>query len=92
MMPADESEVDSEIRRVCATLESIAAGYPSDSEEALAIRDAALAYIVVKQRSGLKNAYDKLRAAFGGVLTKEMKADLRRHGIEADELDDEDPV
>jgi hypothetical protein len=30
-----------------------------------------------------------LRLALGGDLTAEMKADLRRHGIEPDDLEDE---
>jgi hypothetical protein len=37
----------------------------------------------------MKKSYDKLKLSFGGQLTDEMKADLRRHGIEPVELDDE---
>ena len=64
-------------------------GYPADSDEANAIRDAALAYTVVHQHDALKKAYERLRLAFGGDLTEEMKADLRRHGIEPDDLEDD---
>lgn len=91
-MPPESHQPDAEIAKVCATLESIAAEYLPDSEEALALRDAALAYIIVSQRRELKRSYDKLRAAFGGVLTKEMKADLRRQGIDPDEIDCEEPL
>lgn len=77
------------IHRVCAVLESIANRFPPDSVESLAIRDAALAYTVVQQHDRLKVAYEKLRTAFDGVLTDEMKNDLRRHGIDPDEMDDE---
>jgi len=91
-VPPESYQPDAEMTKVCATLESVAAKYPPDSEEALAIRDAALAYTLVSQRSELKRSYDKLRAAFGNVLTEEMKADLRRWGIDADELDREEPL
>jgi hypothetical protein len=61
------------------------------SDEANAIRDAALAYIVVHQHDTLKKKYQDLRLAVGGDMTDEMKADLRRHGIEPDEIDCERP-
>ena len=76
---------DTKIREVCSILESIAKQYPPDSKNAQAIRDAALAYIAVHQHNRIKKSYDRLRVAFGGSLTEEMKADLRRHGIEPDE-------
>ena len=77
--------------RVCAVLETIANRFPPDSAESLAIRDAALAYTVVQQHARLKAAYEKLRSAFDGVLTDELKSDLRRHGIDPDRLDDDEP-
>jgi hypothetical protein len=83
------STTDEEIRRVCSILESIAKNYPSDSDEALAIGDAAGAYILVQQRGALKKAYEQLLHASGGQLSDEMKAKLRRIGIEPDELDDD---
>jgi hypothetical protein len=83
--------VDHEIRRVCSILEKLAQKCASDSEEALAIRDAALAYTVVWQHDVLKKKYLRLRAAFGGQLTDEMMSDLRRHGIEPDDLEDAEP-
>ena len=78
---------DAEIRRTCAILESISKIYPADSDEAKAIKDAALAYIVVHQHDNLKKKYQDFRLAIGGDLTDEMKADLRRHGIEPDDLE-----
>jgi hypothetical protein len=89
-MPPDSSQIDAETTKVCKTLEAIAAQYPADSVEALAIRDAALAYALVSMRRGLKNSYDKLRASVGGALTEEMKDNLRRHGIDPDELESEE--
>jgi hypothetical protein len=79
---------DDELIRTCSILESIADKYAPGSEQAIAIRDAALAYTVVWQHERLKRQYARLRAAFGGELSEEMKADLRKHGIESDELDD----
>ena len=77
------------MQRVCSILQVISKRYPADSDEANAIRDAALAYTVVRQHDALKKAYERLRLAFGGELTDEMKADLRRHGIEPDDLEDD---
>ncbi len=85
----DHDPSETEMRRVCAILESISKAYPAGSDEANAIRDAALAYIVVRQHETLKKKYESLRLAFGGVLTDEMKAALRRVGIEPDDLEDE---
>ena len=83
---------DAEMRRVCAILESISKTYPPDSDEAGAIRDAALAYTVVYQHDILKKKYQNLRRALGGDLTEEMKTALRRCGIEPDDLDDDVPL
>jgi hypothetical protein len=90
MTTQDPSEA--EMERVCAILESISEAYPADSDEANAIRDAALAYTVVHQHNALKRAYQRLRLALGGDLTDEMKADLRRHGIEPDDLENDVPL
>ena len=89
--PLKPDPSESKIRRVCAILESISKAYPADSDEADAIRDAALAYIVVHQHDTLKKKYESLRLALGGHLTDKMKADLRRHGIEPDDLEDDAP-
>jgi hypothetical protein len=86
---AQGNAVDQEVRRVCAILQSIAANYAPDSDEALAIRDAALAYTIVQQREMLQKQYWRLRLAFGGHLSEKVKADLRRQGIEPDDFDDE---
>ncbi|MCE5268078.1 MAG: hypothetical protein LLG00_09355 [Planctomycetaceae bacterium] len=77
------------IRRVCSILESIACKYAPESNEALAVRDAASAYILVHQRESLRKAYEQLKAAEGGQLSDEMKAKLRRVGIDPDDLDEE---
>lgn len=77
------------IERVCAILESVARGFAPDSDESIAIRDAALAYQVVQLHENLKKSYEKLKLAFDGELTDEMKADLRRHGIDPDALEDD---
>jgi hypothetical protein len=87
----DQDPSETEMRRVCTILETIAKAFPEDSNEANAIRDAALAYTVVYQHETLKKRYESLRLAFGGELTDEMRADLRRHGIEPDDLDDDAP-
>jgi hypothetical protein len=87
----EQDPSDAEIRRVCAILESISKAYPADSDEAKAIKDATLAYIVVHQHDALKKRYQEFRLAVGGDLTDEMKADLRRHGIEPDDLEDDVP-
>jgi hypothetical protein len=84
----DQDPSDAEIRRVCSILESISKAYHADSDEAKALKDAALAYIVVHQHDALKKKYQHFRLAVGGDLTDEMKADLRRHGIEPDDLED----
>ena len=88
----DRDPSDAEIRRVCAILESISKAYTVDSDEAKAINDAALAYIVVHQHDILKKKYLDLRLAVGGDLTDEMKADLRRHGIGPNDLEDDVPL
>jgi hypothetical protein len=84
---SDDKQIIAEIERVCATLQSIAERFSPDSAEATAIRDAALAFTVVHQHEVMLKAYKKLRLAFDGELTEEMKADLRRHGIDPDDLD-----
>ncbi len=78
-----------EIRRVCAVLESISLRFPPESEEALAIRNAASAFIIVQQNEKLKASYAKYLQAAGGVLSESMKDDLRRHGIDPDGFDEE---
>jgi hypothetical protein len=84
-MSASDSK---EVERVCSVLEKLARTFAPGSEEEVALRDAALAYTVVWQNNLLKRKYSQLRGAFGGQLTDEMRADLRRHGIEPDELED----
>ncbi len=85
----DHASSDAEIRTVCAILESISKSYPAGSAEADAIRDAALAYIVVHQHEILKRKYESLRLALGGAVTDETKAALRRVGVEPDDLEDD---
>ncbi len=84
------NDTDEEIRRVCSILESIANNYPPESDEHLAIRDAACAYSVVQQHKAVKKVYQQLILACRGQLPEETKARLRQHGIEPDDFDDED--
>jgi hypothetical protein len=83
-------DTDNRIREICSILESIANNYPADSKEWMAIRDAAAACSYVQQHKALKNAFHKFLLATGGKLTEEMKNDLRRHGIEPDDLEDDE--
>lgn len=85
------SPLEADIWRVCEILRTVAEGFPSDSGEYLAIRDAALAYQVVQLHNSMKKSYEKLRSASGGELTDEMKARLRDHGIDPDVFDDDKP-
>jgi len=87
-MSGEPESEDGETLKVCDVLESVANRFPPDSDERLAIRDAALAYSIARQDNRLKQAYRKLRLAFDGELTDAMKDDLRRHGIDPDGLDD----
>lgn len=74
-------------------MESVAAGFPPESKEALAIRDAALAYQMVRMHKAFRTSYEKWRSAFDGEITAqevdEMNAYLRRHGIAPDALEDD---
>ena len=88
----DFFRLDDEVARVLAILEKIAATFPPESEQSLAIRDAAWAFSTVQRHKGMKASYDKMRIASGGELTEEMKAQIRSHWIDPDdfEYDDED--
>jgi hypothetical protein len=81
--------IEKEIMRTCSILETVANNYSESSDEALAIRNAALAYQIVHQHRGLKQKYDQLCDAFGGELTEEIKTRLRQFGIEPNELDED---
>jgi len=85
------SDIDdhAEMERICGILERISLQYPPDSDEALAIRNAALAFTIVTQHALLRKSYDKLLLAFDGTLTDEMRDRMRLHGIDPDALDDE---
>jgi hypothetical protein len=74
------------IRRVCSVLESVAEQYSPNSDEETAIRDAASAFIAVSLHDNLKWAYRKLLTASNGSLRPEVESDLRRHGIEPNDL------
>ena len=56
----DQDPSDAEMQRVCAILETISKTYPIDSDEANAIRDAALAYTIVHQHEALKKKLQEL--------------------------------
>jgi hypothetical protein len=87
----DRASVEADIQRVCDILASVANSFAPDSAEAIAIRDAAIAYTVVQFHGSMKKSYQRLRIASGSELTDEMKADLRRHGIEPDDLEEDEP-
>ena len=53
----DQDPSDAKLQRVCTILETISKTYPVDSDEANAIRDAALAYTIVHQHEALKKNY-----------------------------------
>ncbi|MHB9081551.1 MAG: hypothetical protein ACYC3X_29115 [Pirellulaceae bacterium] len=84
-MQSDDPDV--EINRVCSLLESISKQYANGSPEYLALADAALAFIAVNQHQALSQAYQRLKAAFDGELTDEIKARLRGLGIEPSDFD-----
>jgi hypothetical protein len=75
------NETDTEIRRVCSLLESIAQQYPDGSPESVAIADVAEAFILVRQHQSLARAYQRLKVASNGELSDEMVAKLREQGI-----------
>jgi hypothetical protein len=85
---SDSDSLEDDMQRVGAILESVVAGFPTGSDEALAIRDAALAYQIVRMNKALRTSYEKWRSAFDGKITdeelEEMNAKLRRHGIDPD--------
>ena len=86
---AADDALDDEIRRVTSILERIAGCYQSDSDESLAIRDAALCYVLVQQHESLKKAYWKLRAVFDDAIPEELKAKLIAKGIRVSDLEAE---
>lgn len=88
---ATPQEFEGEILRTCSILQSVANQYGPTSAEHLAICDAAEALILVLQRKSLRSAFQKLKSATGPELTTDMIENLRRMGIDPDEMDaDED--
>ncbi|RLS43880.1 MAG: hypothetical protein DWH81_01830 [Planctomycetota bacterium] len=85
------SPLEADIWRVCEILRSVADGFPPESEQSRAIRDAAFAYQAVQFHNSMKKSYEKLRNASGGELTDEMRANLRSHGIDPDAFEDDEP-
>lgn len=77
-MSQDLPETD----RTCAILEDIARQYPPESAEHQVLRDAATAYILVRQSAALEEAWRRLRESVGAPLTPEMTARLRALGID----------
>ncbi|MEI8383718.1 MAG: hypothetical protein WCJ09_26630 [Planctomycetota bacterium] len=88
MQPETTQEFEAEIFRKCSILESIASQYAPASPEYLAVRDAAEALILVLRRKSLRTAFQKLKSMTG--LTPEMVENLRRMGIDPDEMDEDD--
>jgi hypothetical protein len=91
--PSGDEDLEAELHRMGDILESVAERFPPDSKEALAIRDAALAYQLVQMNKALRLNYEKWRAAFDGDISDEelerINAKLRECGIDPDELTDD---
>jgi hypothetical protein len=85
------ASIEADIHKVCDILGSVASQFAPESEESMAIHDAALAYQTVQLNKRLKLSYDKMKSALSSdsELTDEMKDKLRSYGIDPDELDEE---
>src|SRR5436190_22173346 len=85
--PSNLGDFDADLHRIGDILESIAAGFPPDSKEFLAIRDAALAYSIVRMDKAMWQRYQQLH--FDREITDEemdeMNGKLRSYGIDPDE-------
>jgi hypothetical protein len=86
-------DFEADLHRIGDILESIAAGFPPDSKEALAIRDAALAYSMIRMDGELWRRFQEWH--FDREITDddiaELNAKLRLYGIDPDEpVDGED--
>ncbi|MFO1021569.1 MAG: hypothetical protein U0903_12865 [Planctomycetales bacterium] len=86
----DDAENEKELFRVSAILESIAAQYPEDSPECLAIRDAALAFSIVNHHKFLLAQFRASRELLGGEISEETKQHFKARGIDFDALEAED--
>ena len=73
--------MDNEIRTTCNILESIAKRYPQGSAEDLAIREAADAFIYLRQHEGLKKSYEAFLRSCKKPLPKDAKQTLKKAGI-----------
>lgn len=76
------SSAPAEPDRTCAILEALAQQHPPESAEHQALRDAAAAYILVRQSAALEAAWRRLQASVGAELTPEMITRLRALGID----------
>ncbi len=88
MPPENAQEFEAEIFRKCAILESIASQYAPTSPEYQAVREAAEALSLVLRRKSLRTAFQELKSRTG--LTPEMAENLRRMGIDPDEICEDD--
>jgi len=86
-MNSGSHEVDAEIRRICSILERVAAQYPPESVEATAIADAASAFILVRQRESLSEAWQQLKNAHDGNVPDDILERMRGIGIDINELE-----
>jgi hypothetical protein len=80
------ADFEADLHRIGDILQSIAAGIPPDSKEALAIRDAALAYSILRMDKRLWQRFQELH--FDRKITDEemgeLNAKLRSYGIDPD--------
>lgn len=90
--PPNLDDFEADLHRIGDILESIAARFPPDSKEFLAIRDAALAYSIVRMDKVLWQRFQQLhidREVTDGEID-EVNAKLRSYGIDPDEPFDGD--
>jgi len=87
----NQDEHYDDIDRVCSILERVAKTFPPDSEEAIAIADAASAFIILRQRQSLAAAWRSLKNTMNDDVPQEVLEKLREAGITPDDLDDVPP-
>ncbi len=80
------------LQQTCSVLERVSRQFADDSVEAVAVREAAQALILVQQQRALQRAYRRLLRAAGGELDAEMRQRLVQMGIDPDELDQDGPA
>lgn len=88
-MDDEAPKMNTEFEKVLEVLESIARTYSEGSEEGLALREAAHAFIYLQQHLQLRHSYANYRRMRRDVLSEVQKQHLRDMGIDPDEGLDE---